>query len=599
MNLYAWLSLCSTLTSVALGIIVFSLNRKRLLNKIFLLTALAGFYWAFTEFMMWQASSVEVANFWNKMGFLWPFFVVLVLHFSLVYVESNWLKKKTTYLFLYLPALFFALTDLTTELINGPVMMEYWGYEDTTPATFIYWISTFWAAILPILAFLLCVVFYIRTNDGAKKQQRKFVAVGFAIPIFAYLVTNIVFPSFDINVPNLGHSAILFFGIFVSYAILKCELFTFDAAMAAENIISTMPDSLILANMEGEILRVNKRLVNFLGYAESELIGKSITALCVEKKRCESALKELAENRAIRNCELTYKTKFGEEKTVLFSGSVVRSRTRRDIGVTCILHDITERKMMENRLAKAERFALIGELAGQIGHDLRNPLTGIKSGVYLLKKKADKLTEADSKKILGIIDNAVEDSDRIVSDLIDYASDLHLEVTTCTPKSLLSGALLKAQIPNRIEVLGHFPDEPEFFADADKIEDVFARIIVNAVESMPERGILEIHSAQRGSNVETTITDSGLGISADILTKIFSPLTTTKAKGMGLGLAICKRIVEAHEGKIAVESTVGKGTTFAITLPIRSRIQLAVVNDWASERCQSTQAVRHHLGEAQ
>jgi PAS domain S-box-containing protein len=554
------------------------------LNKLFLLAALAGFYWAFTEFMMWQASTVEVANFWNKMGFLWPFFAVLVLHFSLVYVESNWLKKKTTYLFLYLPAVFFALTDLATEQINGPVMMEYWGYEDTSPATFIYWISTFWVALLPVLALLLCLVFYIRTSDGAKKQQSKFVTVGFAIPIFAYLVTNIIFTSFAINVPNLGHIAILFFGIFVSYAILKYELFTFDAAMAAENIISTMPDSLILANMDGKILRVNKRLVNFLGYKESELIGQSIIALCVEKKRCESVMKELAEKRAIRNHELTYKTKFGEEKIVLFSGSVVRSKTRRDIGVTCVLHDITERKMMEEKLVKAERLASIGELAGQIGHDLRNPLTGIKNGVYFLKKKGDKLAEADSKKMLEIIDNAVEDSNRIISGLIDYASDLHLEVSMCTPKSLLSGALLKVQIPNRIEVRDHLLDEPEFFADAGRIQNVFARIIVNAVEAMPEKGILEIRSIPKGSNVEITFADSGVGISSDILAKIFSPLTTTKAKGMGLGLAICKRIVDAHGGKIAVESTVGKGTTFAITLPIKPRIELAVANDWVSAR---------------
>ena len=584
MNLYAWFSLCSSLTSAVLGIIVFSLNRKKLLNKLFLLTALAGFYWAFTEFMMWQASSVDVANFWNKMGFLWPFFAVLVLHFSLAYVESDWLKKKTTCLFLYLPAVFFALTDLTTEMINGPVTMEYWGYEDTSPATFIYWISTFWVALLPVLALLLCVVYYIRTSDGAKKQQSKFVTVGFAIPIFAYLVTNIIFPSFTINVPNLGHIAILFFGIFVSYAILKYELFTFDAAMAAENIISTMPDSLILANMEGKILRVNKRLVDFLGYEESELIGKSIIALCMEEKRCESAMKELAEKRAIRNYELTYKAKFGEEKIVLFSGSVVRSKTRRDIGVTCVLHDITERKMMEERLIKAERLASIGELAGQIGHDLRNPLTGIKGGAYFLKMKGDKLTGADVKKISKWIDNAVEDSNRIISTLIDYASDLQLEISMCTPKSFLSGALLKVQIPDRIEVLDHLLDEPEFFADVGKIENVFARIIVNAVEAMPGKGILEIRSIPRGSNVEITFTDSGVGISADILAKIFSPLTTTKAKGMGLGLAICKRIVDAHGGKIAVESTVGKGTTFAITLPIKPRIEFAVVNDWVSAR---------------
>jgi signal transduction histidine kinase len=240
--------------------------------------------------------------------------------------------------------------------------------------------------------------------------------------------------------------------------------------------------------------------------------------------------------------------------------------------------------MMEEKLVKAERFASIGELAGQIGHDLRNPLTGIKGGAYFLKMKGDKLTKADSKKIFEIIDNAVEDSNRIISSLIDYASDLHLEVSMCTPKSLLSGALLKVQIPNRIEVHDHLLDEPEFFADAGKIENVFARIIVNAVEAMPEKGILEIRSIPKGSNVEITFADSGVGISSDILAKIFSPLTTTKAKGMGLSLAICKRIVDAHGGKIAVESTVGKGTTFAITLPIKPRIEFAVVNDWISAR---------------
>ena len=582
MNLYAWLSLCSSLTSIVLGTIVFSLNRKKLLNRLFLLTALAGFYWAFTEFMMWQASSVEVANFWSKMGFLWPFFAVLVLHFSLVYVESNWLKKKTTYLFLYLPAVFFALTDLTTELINGPVTMQYWGYEDTSAANFIYWISTFWAALLPVLALLLCIKFYVRNNDGAKKQQSKFVTVGFAIPIFAYLITNIVFPSFAIDVPNLGHIAILFFGIFASYAILRYELFTFDAAMAAENIVSTMPGCFILTNMDGKILRVNKTLVSSFEYAESELIGKSITALFVDEKRCENVLKKMAEKKVIRNYELTCKTKFGEEKIVVFSGSAVRSKTRRYIGFVCVLHDITDIKMLEEKLVKAERFASIGELAGQIGHDLRNPLTGIKSGVYFLKKKGDKLTEADSKRILEIIDDAVEDSNRIISGLIEYASDLHLEVSMCTPKSLLSGALLKVQIPNRIKVLDHLLDEPEFLADAGKIENVFARIIENAVEAMPEKGTLEIRSIPKGSNVEITFADSGVGISTDILAKIFSPLTTTKAKGMGLGLAICKRIVDAHGGKIAVESTVGKGTTFTITLPTKPRIELAVVNDWVS-----------------
>jgi len=171
-------------------------------------------------------------------------------------------------------------------------------------------------------------MFYLRTKDEAKKQQSKFITVGFAVPIVAYLITNVVFPSFAINIPNLGHIAIAVFGGFVGYAIMKYELFTFDAAMAAENIVSMMPDSLILANMEGKMLKINKRLVSFLGYDETELKNKKIIDLCAAEQPCKGVLDELAEKKLIRNNEIIFKTKLGEEKHVLFSGSVVSKQNR-------------------------------------------------------------------------------------------------------------------------------------------------------------------------------------------------------------------------------------------------------------------------------
>jgi PAS domain S-box-containing protein len=586
MNVYAWLSLASSLTSGILGIIVYSINRKRLLNKLFLLTACAGVYWTFTEFMMWQSSNADIAQFWNKMGFLWPFFAVLVINFALVYTESNWLKNKLTYVLLYAPAVIFALTDLTTDLINGPPVMQYWGYEDTVPtgATWMYDLSTFWVALLPTLALLACIVFTFRTKDERKRRQSKFVTVGFAIPIVTYIVTNIGFPAFNIDVPNLGHIAVAFFGGFVGYAIVKYELFTFDAAMAAENIVSTMPDSLVLADMGGKMLRVNKRLVDFLGYVETEVVGRSIVELCVDADQCRSVLRELAEKRITRNFELGFKTKFGEEKHVLFSGSVVHSKTGRDIGITCVIHDITERKQMEERLVKAERLASIGELAGQVGHDLRNPLTGIKGGAYFLRKKGDKLTEADREKILDSIENAVEDSNRIIKSLVEYSRDLSLERDPCTPKSLLSYALSQVQIPDSITLLDHTAAEPELFTDVTKMESVFMSIIQNAVDAITANGTIEVRSMLKDSNVEIAFIDSGVGIPEGVLLEIFSPLTTTKAKGMGLGLAICKRIVDAHGGKIAVESAVGKGTTVIITLLIQPKIEFMVENGWMAPK---------------
>lgn len=576
MNAYAYFSLVSSLTSAFLGIIVFSISKKRVVNKLFLLTALAGFWWTFTEFMMWQASNAEIAYFWNKMGFMWPFFTVLVLHFSLVYTESNWLKNKFTYLLLYLPAAVFAFIDLTTEMINGAPVLQYWGYEDVSPVTWAYGASTVWTAVLPVLAFSLCLIFYRKTADENKKQQSKLVTAGFGVPIFTYIVTNILFPLFEINIPNLGHLSILFFGSLVGYAILKHELFTFDAAMAAENIISTMPDSLVLADIDGQMRRVNKRLLHFFGYKEKELIGRSITKLFVTNKPWTDTWKALAEKRIIRNYELTCKTKRGEEKTVLFSGSVVQSKTGRDIGITCVMHDITERKQIEERLVKTERLASIGELAGQIGHDLRNPLTGIKSGVYFLRKKGNKITDEKRDAVLGMMEDAIEDSNRIISSLLDYSGNLCLERFTCTPQSLLQGALCKVHVPERIKVIDKTTDKVELSVDVPKMERVFASIIQNAVDAIPESGIIEIRSTTLKSNVEIVVSDTGIGIPETIRGKIFSPLITTKAKGMGMGLSICKRIIDAHSGEIAVKCTSNKGTTLTITLPIEPKNEFIV-----------------------
>src|SRR5208283_1469488 len=117
MNVFAWFTLIASLACLLLGIIVFSFNRKSILNKIFLLTAIAAFWYAFTTVMMWTATDFTGANFWNKMGTTWPFFVALVASFALVFTENKLIKNKLTYLFLFLPAVAFWLIDLSTSLI--------------------------------------------------------------------------------------------------------------------------------------------------------------------------------------------------------------------------------------------------------------------------------------------------------------------------------------------------------------------------------------------------------------------------------------------------------------------------------------------------
>jgi signal transduction histidine kinase len=228
--------------------------------------------------------------------------------------------------------------------------------------------------------------------------------------------------------------------------------------------------------------------------------------------------------------------------------------------------DLTE---AQTRILKSERFVAIGELAGMIGHDLRNPLAGIKNATYFLRKKQGSFVGDSGLQMLKIIDDAVEYSNKIINDLLDYSREIRLDLEDCSPKSLIDYIFLTIKKPENITILDHTQCSPTIMADTNKMIRVFTNMVSNAIDAMKEKGgTLEINSRQNGDKLELTFADTGSGMSPEVMEKIFTPLFTTKAQGMGFGLAICKRIVEAHGGNIAVESIVNKGTTFTITLPI-------------------------------
>ncbi len=397
------------------------------------------------------------------------------------------------------------------------------------------------------------------------------MTVGFAIPLIVNIITNVIPPYFNFNIPPSGNVSTMFVSIFVGYAIWKYYLFSLNPALATENILTTMPDSLILADVNGKILRVNERLMNFTGYTKKELIGKSIAKLCAEnqEKTCTTIIDELTTKKIIRNRELIFQNKSGAKSNIFFSASIVKSKMGHNIGIVCIIHDITDMKKIEEKLVKTEKLASIGQLAGQIGHDLRNPLAGIKNGIYLIKKKDKPLSEAKREEVIGIIENAIEDSNRIINSLVDYSSELNLQPEQCTAKSLVLHALANIQLPDHLNIINNATDDVKMFLDAQSMEKVFASIIKNAIEASPEKGSIKIQNILKGQNMEISFIDYGIGMPEGVLRKLFAPLVTTKAKGMGMSLAICKRIVELNDGKIAVESTVGKGTTFTIDLPIK------------------------------
>jgi signal transduction histidine kinase len=171
------------------------------------------------------------------------------------------------------------------------------------------------------------------------------------------------------------------------------------------------------------------------------------------------------------------------------------------------------------------------------------------------------------EEMLNVLEKAVKYANKIVQDLLDFSKEIHLTKTCINLKRLVEEALKEVEIPENVKVRVQV-DEVNFHVDPEQIKRVFANIARNAVEAMPKGGELKIHSTKNDKNMTIKFEDTGVGMSKKDLKRIFEPLFTTKPRGVGLGLKICKRIIEAHKGKIEVESMKGKGSTFKVTLPL-------------------------------
>jgi len=277
------------------------------------------------------------------------------------------------------------------------------------------------------------------------------------------------------------------------------------------------------------------------------------------------------------------------------------------VGVLGIFWDITEHKQMQQKieeysqqlevlvekrtrqlkeaqehLIKSERLAAIGQAAAMVGHDLRNPLTSIRGAAYYLKKKSDLKIDEKAREMLEIIEKDVEHSNEIISDLMEYSKEIRLKLSETTPKSIVKDALSLIEVPENVQILDLSQSAPKIEIDAVKTKRVLGNLIKNAIDAMPIGGKLTVASKESNGNVEIAFADTGIGMTKEIMEKIWTPFFTTKSKGMGLGLPICKRIIEAHGGSISVESTVGKGSTFTVTIPIKPKIEEGGEKAWVN-----------------
>jgi sigma-B regulation protein RsbU (phosphoserine phosphatase) len=235
------------------------------------------------------------------------------------------------------------------------------------------------------------------------------------------------------------------------------------------------------------------------------------------------------------------------------------------------LEEMVEERTQELRdaqeqLVRQEKLAMLGQLAGGVAHELRNPLGVLSNAAYYLKMTLSDV-DATTGEYLEIISSEVRNAQQIVSDLLDFSRTRLSAREEIALSALVTQVLEKHPPPKKIHVTTEIAsDLPPVFVDPQQIDQVLVNLVTNAYQAMSGEGRLTISAQIVENKVALSVSDTGSGISQENMAKIFEPLFTTKARGIGLGLALSKKLVESNGGSIEVESEEGKGSTFTVKL---------------------------------
>lgn len=231
-----------------------------------------------------------------------------------------------------------------------------------------------------------------------------------------------------------------------------------------------------------------------------------------------------------------------------------------------IIEDAYQAEHLERR-RQIERLAAIGQVAGGVAHELRNPLNVVKTSVYYLRN-AQNPTEQKKAEHLERIERQVQAADSVISALNDFAKLPTPEFRRVFVEPLLRQAIEQTMLPENICVSVDVPPvAKEVLGDELQLSIVFANLIRNARDAMPQGGDLRVTSRARLDSVAITVSDTGHGIKKENLSRIAEPLFSTKVRGIGLGLAITRAILDKHGAQLAIESEEGKGAAFTVCLP--------------------------------
>lgn len=329
---------------------------------------------------------------------------------------------------------------------------------------------------------------------------------------------------------------------------------------AYHEIYDSFGEALIAIDWELNVIHWNKAAERVTTVKASDAVGKKVYEVLPETLTVDIApyFESLRESRPARFMMNTVSRE--TKKPSIFEISTYPSSQ----GIIIIIEDKTEEE--ENK-----RLSAIGATAGMVGHDIRNPLQAMLSDIYLLKEELASTPECRDKEEINESIESLEQNiayiNKIVADLQDYARPINPEYVTVSFSDVLQRIFENIKIPDTIKLSIHVSHLEKIKTDPLLLQRSIANLVNNAIQAMPNGGVLEVTGTREGSKTTITVSDTGVGIPEEVKNHLFKPMMTTKSKGQGFGLAVSKRLIEAMKGSIGFESEEGKGTKFTIKLP--------------------------------
>ena len=353
-----------------------------------------------------------------------------------------------------------------------------------------------------------------------------------------------------------------------------------EASRYLETLLESSPDSIISTDMEGHIVYFSRGASDLLGYKNEEVIGKDISFIYPSPEESQRVRESLERGKGkIRNFHTRLKKEDGNCVDIILSASSLYDEKGQEVGTVRISKDISKTKQIEDHLRQTEKLSALGKLSSGIAHDFNNILAAISMRAELMKLRTE---DPDLTKDLEVIENSAMQGAETVNKLRTFYKRERTEYESANLNDVIEQAIeitsprWKDVSHSRgilTEVKLHFADNlRNIEGSTGDLKDSIINLIFNALDAMPHGGTIDVTTENLLDAVRVTITDTGIGMSQEVMKRVFEPFYSTKGeKGSGLGLSTVYGIVQSHGGTIDIDSEEGKGTTFTIAFPVSHR----------------------------